>query len=233
MTATVAALSDADLARRLLKSAANAAAQLESDVRALVAMRAWEVLGYENFSEMWEKENGFKCPPFVQVLAVDTFRQEGMRPQGMKSGTAPAAGLHTNGDVGRMVGLPVTEELNSSGAKIARSHVAKTILRQLDHGVPPGKVVKGTGGTYRKVIEEHGTKPMQTRARPHPRRLGKGPDEFVNESVYIVRRDADAIAEIARKADVTKSEIYRQAVAEYLARYRASRPVTFSDEETP
>jgi hypothetical protein len=211
MTTTQA---NAARAKQLLHLAADASKQLEESVRELVSMRAWDVLGYANLSEMWEAENGFKCPTYVKVLAVDALVAEGMRNQGRRplgdrSGRiyTPVNTGHTNADVALMVGMP-TEERAERGAG-PHSNTVSSVRWQLREGITPDKVVLG-------------------KARPKARRIGKNQDELVNEGFNIVRRDADAIAEIARKGDVPKAEIYRQAVAEYLARYRASRPVTFS-----
>lgn len=68
----MAKVSKEDILMRL-KSAANAAAQLEDDIRWLVACRAWEHLGYANFSEMWEAVNGFEHPFTVRAMVVYAF----------------------------------------------------------------------------------------------------------------------------------------------------------------
>lgn len=204
-----------DACRARVQSAARAAKQLETDVRWLVKERAWEVLGYENFAEMWDMENGFRMPTHVEVLAVDTLRVEGMRPQGVKNGDKRVGG-HRTSDVARMIGMPVYQG-DSDGKE--RSPTVRAIIRQLDAGVPADRVTKSNGRDVLRTIENHGT-----RARQHSRRIGKGPDELVLEGFNVRRGDADEVAQIAREADVPKAEIYRQFVAEGLARYRESRP---------
>lgn len=206
------AASDVERAKLLLKSAAKAADRLESDVRELVAMRAWEVLGYRDFSDMWEHQLGYKCPTYVQVLAVDAFRRAGMNTR-----KPPFSGVYqpngpTQVDVAKAVGLPVF-----AGKTGENSSTTTNILTQLDTGVDPKNVTKNPKRVD-AVIEQHGT-----RARPKPRRLGKALDEMVQEGFGLRRSEAEEITEIARRAGVPKAEIYRQAVAEYLIRYRASR----------
>lgn len=219
------AIDQTERAKALLKSAAKAADQLESDVRELVAMRAWGVLGYENFSEMWEKENGYAAPSHVQVLAVMAIREEGMN-----TTRGPGANNeHTHVDVAKAVGLSVRSHqgrLSKDGKRPvgAFDHAPQVsgIFKQLDHGVPPEHVAKHSGGAKVKAnIDRFGSGDVP-RKRPQPRRMGKLPDELVSEGFTTTRREADEIAEIARKADTTKAEIYRQAVAEYLMRHRAS-----------
>lgn len=208
MTATIRTEATIARARQLLHTAADASRHLEETIRDLVTMRAWDVLGYENFSGMWEAENGFSCPSFVKVLAADGLMDEGMN-------TAPSR-VPKNGhlitDVARAIGYSVHQQ----GAREQSSPVT-ALKSQKDAGVP----VEHRAANSRKtsgIVERFG------RRRPQPRRMGKGPDEFVDEGLYLPRRDADAIADIAREADVPKAEIYRQAVAEYLMRHRESRP---------
>lgn len=215
MTATI---QTADRARELLHTAADASKQLEESVRELVAMRAWEVLGYADFSEMWEKENGFKIPSYVKILAANFMMDEGMLSQGRRP--IDGATGHRQADVGRAIGFAV----NSTPTGDV-SRVISRISQQRAAGVPVEHQSSATSqGRVNEVIAAHG----QVRARQQPRRMGKSPDELVQEGFQLSRRDADAIYDIAREANVPKSEIYRQAVAEYLARHRASRPVTFS-----
>lgn len=204
-----------DACRVRLQSAARAAKQLEADVRWLVKARAWDVLGYKDFSEMWEKENGFVPPTHVQALAVDAFQAEGMN---TRRGKAAENGV--NGHTLKAIADAVGVSTNNPTSTV------HGMLTQLRHGVPPENVVKGADKkSYGKAIAEHGTRPYQPGyARPRPRRLGKAPDELVAEGFTIPRQEADEIAEIARQADVPKAEIYRQAVAEYLMRHRESRP---------
>lgn len=203
-------------AKALLKSAAKAADQLESDVRELVAMRAWEVLGYEDFSEMWEEENGFEPPTLVQVLAIDALKDEGMntrRGHAMQQAGGPNG--HTLAGIAEAVGVSTNNPTST----------VHGILTQLRHGVPAEHVVKGSDrGQYERVIGEHGDRPYQPGyARPRSRRLGKASDELVNVGFNLIRSDADEIAKIAKQAAVPNADIYRQAVAEYLMRHRESR----------
>lgn len=208
----------AEKARQLLKSAAGAAQQLESDVRELVAMRAWEVLGYENFSEMWKQENGFEPPTYAQVLATAAMASEGRNTRHGSARQKYGTDGHTTADIARAVGLPV----HQSGPVSESSKTVSGILKQLAHGVPAEHVTKtGPGRAGDATLDKYGTVP---RKRAQPRRMGKAPDELVSESFMTTRREADEIAEIARGADTTKSHIYRQAVAEYLMHHRESRP---------
>ena len=213
MTATISTEATVARARQLLHTAADASKQLEESVRELVTMRAWDVLGYKDFSEMWEKENGFAPSVHVQALAVQELRDEGMN---TANSMKPPNG-HTQGAVAQLVGLPMQTRGNGS-----ESSAVGGILRQLDAGVPAEKIVRSSN--VKQTIEQHG------RARPQPRRLGKTPDEMVVEGFTIQRRFADEVNEVARKCNLPKSEIYRQAVAEYLMRYRESRPVTREGE---
>lgn len=208
-------------ARRLLRSASKAVDQLEADVSALVAMRAWTVLGYVDFSEMWKLENGFPAPPLVKVMAVDAMMAEGMNTaRGPGSGTHRKTG-HTIPDVARAIGYDV--QANSNGRGDIASAVT-ALKSQREHGVPVEHRVARSSLTG-AVVAQYG-RLYYGRKRPQPRRMGKAPDELVDAGFMLSRRDADAISDIARKADVPKAEIYRQAVAEYLARYRESRPTT-------
>lgn len=197
-----------------LDQAIKAAGDLESSVRWLVKERAWEVLGYPNLSDMWEAHAGHKCPTHVKAIAVDAMRHEGMN----SVAGGPGGGIdgHTVGDVAEAIGLP-TYPLRSGNVS---SSTASGMIRQLESGVPPAQVrATGSSAVQNRVIQEHGT-----RARQHPRRSGASPTDLVSASVLVQRQDDDAVAEIARKADVPKAEIYRQAVAEYLMRHRESRP---------
>lgn len=224
MTATRNA--SVERARELLHVAADASKKLEESVRELVTMRAWTVLGYENFSQMWEEENGFKIPKHVQVLAAIQFRSEGMAGSG-RVGEKYGSGRrgYTQVEVAKQVGFTV----ETVGGK-ERSNTVAAVFTQADHGVPVDKINKGSLQQAKRQISLHGNRPWEPRARAQPRRMGATPDDLVSESFNISKRDADAIHEIARDADVPKAQIYRQAVAEYLARHRASRPVAFSGE---
>jgi hypothetical protein len=199
-------------ARRLLRSASNAAEHLETDVCELVTMRAWEVLGYTNFAEMWHGENGLACPTHVKALATVALAAEGMNTN--RGRTAPNG--HTLNDIADAVGFP------NSGQK--GRHVAG-VLAQLRHGVPVDEVSAGGWVGAKARIAQYGDKEFTSRYRSRlkPRRMGKTDDELVNVSMNLPKRDTREIEEIARNAAVPNAEIYRQAVAEYLARYRASR----------
>lgn len=187
-----------DACRARLQSAARAAKQLETDVRWLVKERAWDVLGYTNFSEMWEKENGFECPTVVVTLAVkavmDTHDVQDRR-------GVPRRGALRAADVADLIGLPSIVNPRTGSRQ---SSAASDIMAQLRDGTPPELV--------RKV------------KRGRSKRHGKLPTDLILKSIYLVKFQADEVTEIARKADLPDAEIYRQAVAEYLARYRESRP---------
>jgi len=200
-------------ARRLLKSAAKAVDQLEEDVRQLVAMRAWEVLGYTDFSSMWLEENGFECPTYVKVLGVIAMKCEGMNARNSGETRWHGPDGHTTLSIGKAIGFSTTEKMGKGG----HSSAVYAILRQDAAGVSARDIVPSHNSAKRFPPIAEVRKP------PSPRRIGRSYDELVSESFSIIRREADLVAEIARQADVPKAEIYRQAVAEYLMRYRASR----------
>jgi hypothetical protein len=198
-----------DACRARIQSAARAAKQLETDVRWLVKERAWEVLGYKDFSEMWQQENGFPAPTQAQVLVIDAFRVEGMS---TSRGRNKPNG-HTLGDVADSVGIPRSS--------------THGVLTQLRHGVPAENVMKGNSfAQFGDRIANFGRTPASPahQRRAQPKRMGKAPNELVTAGFNITRADADAIADIARDAHVPAADIYRQAVAEYLMRHRESRP---------
>lgn len=207
-------VSEADICRRLVRSLGNDVKGIAAKVPEIVKRRAWEVLGYENFPEMFEAENGFMPPTYLDVLVVEALAAEGMRGPGVKNGDKRASG-HREADIARMAGLPIYHE---PGRRKDSSPMVGAIRRQLSAGVRPERVIKGSAPGVRRNIEQHGA-----RARSKPRRMGKSPDELVSVGLNLPRRDADAIAEIARSWDLPNTEIYRQAVAEYLARHRTAK----------
>jgi hypothetical protein len=181
--------------RARLRQAKNAAERLQEDVDWLVAERAWEILGYNNFSEMWMKENGFEPSTHIQVLAISSLAKEGMnvvRGPGNKTG-------HTRVDVAKMIGISI--HLDSRNGNL-RSPMVDGILSQLREGIPPERVIK------------------DTRKRSRPRRIGKLANEYVPTSLYLRKWCVDEVAEIARASDVPNAEIYRQAIEEFLSRAR-------------
>lgn len=188
-----------DLARakRLLTSAGTAAERLREDIAELVEMRAWQVLGYPNFPDMWEAEVGYKCPRAVLIMGVESIRGE----RGSNRTVQYSDGLK-NHDIAVMFGLRLNDDNDN------KSSVVSAIFRQLDAGVEPGNVVLRSGGVFVK----------QAIARAQPRRLGAAPDEPVTFGFQLPRKYDDAMDGIARDRDVPKAEIYRQAVADYLAR---------------
>lgn len=197
--------------RQLLASAAKAVRELETVIKELVTMRAWVLLGYKDLSTMWEIENGFRCPPYVKVLAVEAMAAEGMNTQRGGPKSAERNG-HTQVDVSKAVGFPVQERRPG----VEQANTVSSVLRQLGAGVPPQQVTVAKGAKATNAINLYGA-----RARSQPRRMGKLPDEFVTESFSLIRRDSDAVAAIARDADVPKAEIFRQAVTQYLDRVRS------------
>lgn len=189
-------------AKALIAKAANAATELQTSVRELVKINAWTVLGYANFSEMWQVEAGFKCPSVVVTVATVALADAGF----------PSTSIATH--------IGYTQR---GGA--ARSAV-ELVLKQHEHGVPFEKIDISARPQYpHKRIEQYGTKPLNPppRARSTPKRTGATSADLVAESFMIVRRDADAVSEIARKANITKSELYRQFVSEGLARLTHAR----------
>lgn len=214
MTAVTPNTTDIARARHLLTSAAKAVGAFEGAIRELVALRAWELLGYENLSVMWETENGFKCPTYAKVLAVEALESEGVNTRTGFAYRAYGPDGHITAEVALAVGLPTHTRPNGTVV----SSTLKSVRAQLAAGVPADRVVFRTEN--RRSIEKYGTR---------ARRTGENLDERVQEGFHIVRRDADAITEIARRADVPKSEIYRQAVAEFLARHAESHGGTDDD----
>lgn len=191
-------------AKALITKAATAANELQDSVRELVTMRAWTVLGYESFAAMWKAEAGFDCPKFVKILAVLTMVDEGVNTRQPGSVRVHGPDGHTNVEISQAIGYA--------------PQAISTIISQRAAGVPAEKMSSNTSGA-RIAVATHGT----GRARQQARRVGKNPNELVHEGFMIIRRDADRIADVAADADVPKSEIYRQAIAEYLARLDASK----------
>lgn len=192
--------------RARLKSAKNAAERLEADVKWLVSNRAWETLGYANFSEMWEKENGFKTPSEAKVIAVMVMWEEGGN-----SSKAPSLpnGL-TQHEIGDAIGFGVYDYSDRpGGTKMAPAVGA--IVRQVEAGVPFEKVGFSRAAA-RKNIDE------VKRARSQPRRMGKLPNELVNAGWSVYKYQADGVKEIARKAGVPDSVVVRSALDMYLNR---------------
>jgi hypothetical protein len=203
-------------ARQLLASAAKAVDQFEDAIRELVAMRAWVLLGYKDLAMMWEAENGFKCPTYAKVLGVEAMESEGMNTRTGANSVRLGTNGHTLTDVAKAVGFPVQARGSDRPGK-ENAPAVSAVLKQLKAGVPADKVVSGgAASTIKNAIGKYGT-----RARNTNRRMGASPDELVSETVNLVKRDSDAISEIARKANVPKAEIYRQAVTQYLDRARS------------
>ena len=194
-------------ARQLVVSAGKASGGLEAAVRELVAMRAWVVLKHKNFSVMWESENGFECPMYVKALAIEAMMAEGMNTN--VGGRIKAYGYngHTEVDIAVAVGMPINE--NSRGGLRATSTSA--IKTQLKNGVPANKV-RLSRSSIDANIAKHGT---STARRPLKEITA------VTVTFRVSKRDDDAMAKIAIKAKVNKSEIYRQAVAQFLGRPRS------------
>lgn len=185
-------------ARVLLRSAAKAVDAFEDAVRELVAMRAWDVLGYRDLSEMWEVENGFKCPDYAKVVATLAMGAEGRNTRNPGETRHLGPNGHTNTDISKAIGLRF----------FGRPITAFRRTRSLP---------SGANYSIKKAIDTLGS-----RARAKPRRIAAAPDDLVSGSLYVAKRVDDAIAEIARKADVPKSEIYRRAVDEYLRSHNVS-----------
>lgn len=190
--------------RARIQSAVKAAKQVESDIRWLVKERAWEVLGYENFSAMWAAECGFAAPPFIRIVAANAMMDEGMNSNHPK--IAPNG--HLQKDIAKAIGFKTS--ITNKGSE--GSSTVSALDNQRRDGIP-----------LREQRMNYRTAHTTMRARATPRRTGKGPQELVHESVNVVRADADAIDKIARESHVPKAEIYRQAISEYLMRHRESR----------
>ncbi|MGH2868243.1 MAG: hypothetical protein ACRDNK_11845 [Solirubrobacteraceae bacterium] len=223
----------AERARRLLRSAAKAVDEFEDAIRELVEMRAWTVLGYDNLADMWEKENGFKCPSYAKVLAVEAMSSEGMNTRVGNSFKRLGPNGHSTATIADQVGMSKSVRLNGHTASSAQ---VGSIMRQLDHGVPANKIMTTAhSGRIRENIVNNGTQELHTRrshARPIPRRHGKSASELVSVSVNVLKRYDVAMGEVARKADVPKAEIYRQAVTEYLDRHGISAFYGQADAES-
>lgn len=207
-------------ARELLASAAKAADQLENDVRQLVSMRAWEVLGYDNFSAMWRSENGFQCPTHVRTLVVLALSDEGMDTRKGACRYLEEPNGHRTADIAEMAGMTVKPVRDKEGNITGRgSGAVSAVLRQHKAGVPPEHIVQNDNHRWQnKKIEQFGDTELSHRKRPQPRRMGRLPEETVTEGFTLPRSVADEVSEIARNSDTTKADIYRQAITEYLSR---------------
>jgi hypothetical protein len=192
--------------RTILIRAAGTAKRLELDILELVSVRAWNILGYDNFKVMWESEIGFEVPQAVRGIAVDCMVREGLN-------TLPTGGKGANRNMRETNGHTFVDLEMSLGFN--RSAVG-SMARQISEGVPPEKTIS----TWNTPRVQRNIEGNSTRKRPGHIRIGKGPNEFVNPGFNVRRTVSDDIAEIARQADVPKAEIYRAAIDEYLQRYR-------------
>lgn len=209
-----AKLAAATKAKALLKSAAGAAKQLESDITELVTMRAWEILDAPNFSEMWLRECGFNVPRVVLVIGVLTLESEGMNTTPGRWVDRNGRNGHTSGDIARMLGMP-SNTLNTQSSKSVLSAIA-----QIKAGVPLEEVRPGAGSRRQsELIGEYGNPTV----RKGNRQLGAGPEDLVPIHGSVARRDKDSIERIAREANVNPTAIVRQAILEYLLRIEESR----------
>jgi hypothetical protein len=187
--------------RARLKSAKNAAERLQDDVKWLVSNRAWETLGYANFSEMWEKENGFGVPPFVKVLVVCDLADEGMN--------TDKSNVNVNGHTSRSI-----QELSGVYGDYSRGYNSEIsrVIQQYTSGIPKENIRPGS--RYHKQVIQAKTH----RRRAQPRRMGKLPNELINAGWSVYKYQADAVKEIARKAGVPDSVVVRSALDMYLNR---------------
>jgi Ribbon-helix-helix protein, copG family len=180
-----------------LRSAAKSRDQLQSDVEWIVTNKAWEVVGHPNFTALWESELGFTCPTLVKILAIQVFKGKTRVGSG-----ALRPGMVSAADIAKQLGL--SHVLNSRTGR-PQSESVSAVLAQLHAEISPEDITLN-------------------KRRATSRRMGKLPSDLVLESVYVIKSDVDRVDRIARESDVPKSEIYRQAIAEYLARHDASRP---------
>lgn len=190
--------------RARLKSAKNAAERLEADVKWLVSNRAWETLGYANFSEMWEKENGFPSHIFVKVLAVSVMVDEGMNTA--KTKQRRLANGHFKIDISNAIGF-------QTAPHGAVNHSCAVIIDQLLSGIPAEEITSNPQA-WREVTSSQ----AMEQARSQPRRMGKLPNELINAGWSVYKYQADAVKEIARKAGVPDSVVVRSALDMYLNR---------------
>lgn len=185
--------------RDLVHRAGDAAERLEAMVRKLVEVRAWEVLGYASFEEMWEQENGFDMPALVRTIAIYAMADEGLN-------TLTGANIKHHGPNGH-TGVAISKAIvgrtlsNGSGA-IKTNENVKTTLNNYKNGVPSDLAARSISG----------------RTRNSPRRLGAGPDDNVSTSFFLSRRNADAVERLAEAEGISNAEIYRRAVQQYLDR---------------
>lgn len=192
-----------DEIRDLVHRAGDAAERLEQMVRELVEVRAWEVLGYENFVAMWEGENGDKASSLVKVIVTLALADEGMN-------TRRAARVrdgHTQGEVAQMVGEGFLRRRN-----YAESPIVRSVLDQREAGVAT-KDIKFSANYH-------------TVARAKNRLIGnsKGPHELVPTGINIYAWQKDAMSQTASDEDVPDTEIYRRAIDQFLAKLGKTPP---------
>lgn len=100
---------------------------------------------------------------------------------------------------------------NESRQGAAPSVVAK------ETGIPAARI-KRVAQEIRSGVPVSQIGSRNARARNTPRKLGKGPDELTPSGASVPRWMDDAMDALAKKAGAPKTEIYRQAVEQYLAR---------------
>lgn len=186
--------------RARLKSAKSAAEKLEEDVRWLVKERAWKTLGYENFSAMWKGENGLDTPMSVKIIAISELVSEGLN---SRTGTAAlkyGPDGHRIYEIAELVGMSV--RIDSNGYKQAQT--TASVISQILSGTPFNEISSSNG--------------YQARSRMHPKRQGKSLGEMIKVGWSVYKYQADAVKEIARKADVPDSVVVRSALDLYLNR---------------
>lgn len=196
----VSKVKQAARAKALLKSAAGAAKQLEADVTELVTMRAWTVLGYENFREMWLQECGFKWPIIVQAYGVKALLPGMNRSGGVVDGTTAA-------EAASMLGHPIQNFRDGSSG----STTFTALARQLRAGVPPENA--STSPSYVKAIINKYGNPTKRRANVE---LGAGPNELVGVTLHLPRKYKDAIKAIANDRNTTPTTIARDVLMAYV-----------------
>jgi hypothetical protein len=187
--------------RRRLKSAKSAAERLQEDVKWLVSNRAWETLGYANFSEMWEKENGFPAPAFAKIIAVAAMADEGMSTTNVPS----YKNGHFKKDIAEAIGY--TPNIDGPGSSVT------SIFKQLDAGVPLSEITTNPARAAERALAARAD-----RVRSKLRSMGKLPNELINCGWSVYKYQADAVKEIARKANVPDSVVIRSALDLYLNR---------------
>jgi hypothetical protein len=196
-------------AKRRIKRVGTAAKQLEDDLKWIANNKAWDLLGYGNFSEMFEGENGYACPPVLKRLIAFALFDEGMNTRNAASVRHHGPDGHTQASIAKAVGYGTYTANGGTGASEVR-----TLLRQYEVGIDPRDATTGVHEGRNKV-----------RARAANRSVGAGPDDLVNSGLYLPKRVRDWYNHEAATAitPVPTAELYRQVLIAHMDKVEAGR----------